>query len=395
MRSRVLDDPLAYATPVAWTLSAGDGTSTVYAQWRDGAGNWSAVASDDITLDTAKPMGTVAINGGAADTNSTAVTLALTADGTGSAVSTVSLSNSADMSGATSQALAASVPWTLTAGADDTRTVYVQYTDAAGNISDAGAISDAITLDLDTDAPTAGGPPVQRFVAGTASGVPVWLVWTPGTGAASGIASYVLQRKLDTGAFVTIATPTSALANVSLRSGHTYRFRVASVDGASNVSSFVAGPSFKALAYQERSTAVRYRGTWRLLSSTAFHGGRAKYTRARLASATFTFTGRNFAWVAPRNRYQGRARVYVDGRLVTTVNLYSATSLPRQIVFTRAWAVPRTHTVRIVGLATAGHPRRLTPSSSCAEAAGPARRWGPGLACDTRQPRPTTVSGRA
>ncbi len=47
-----------YATSAAWTLTAGDGAKTVYAQFRDADGNQSAVASDTITLalpDTTSP----------------------------------------------------------------------------------------------------------------------------------------------------------------------------------------------------------------------------------------------------------------------------------------------------------------------------------------------------
>ena len=42
----------AYATSLSWTLAAGaDGTRTVYARFKDKAGNLSAAASDGITLD--------------------------------------------------------------------------------------------------------------------------------------------------------------------------------------------------------------------------------------------------------------------------------------------------------------------------------------------------------
>jgi hypothetical protein len=44
-----------YAATQAWTLPSIDGTRTVYAKWRDAAGNWSAVASDTIVLDTVAP----------------------------------------------------------------------------------------------------------------------------------------------------------------------------------------------------------------------------------------------------------------------------------------------------------------------------------------------------
>ena len=45
----------AFATSAAWTLSSGDGTKTVYAQFRDASGIESAVVSDTIVLDTTGP----------------------------------------------------------------------------------------------------------------------------------------------------------------------------------------------------------------------------------------------------------------------------------------------------------------------------------------------------
>jgi hypothetical protein len=44
-----------YATSAAWTLSAGDGTKTVFVQYADGVGNLSNPASDTIVLDTTAP----------------------------------------------------------------------------------------------------------------------------------------------------------------------------------------------------------------------------------------------------------------------------------------------------------------------------------------------------
>jgi hypothetical protein len=38
----------AFSTTKAWTLSTGQGTKTVYVQYRDGAGNHSAVVTDTI-----------------------------------------------------------------------------------------------------------------------------------------------------------------------------------------------------------------------------------------------------------------------------------------------------------------------------------------------------------
>jgi hypothetical protein len=44
-----------YAATAPWTLSDGDGTKTVYAQFEDAAGNVSTAASDTIVLDTTGP----------------------------------------------------------------------------------------------------------------------------------------------------------------------------------------------------------------------------------------------------------------------------------------------------------------------------------------------------
>ena len=44
-------DPVAYANTAVWTLSAGNGTKTVYAKFSDSRGNWmTAPVSDTITL---------------------------------------------------------------------------------------------------------------------------------------------------------------------------------------------------------------------------------------------------------------------------------------------------------------------------------------------------------
>ena len=44
-----------YAAALPWTLAPGDGTKTVYAQYRDADGNVSPVVSDTIVLDTTGP----------------------------------------------------------------------------------------------------------------------------------------------------------------------------------------------------------------------------------------------------------------------------------------------------------------------------------------------------
>ena len=59
---RLSNDGATYSTfqpftaVAPWTLSKGDGTETVYVQFRDGSGNVSAAVSDTVVLDTAGPQ---------------------------------------------------------------------------------------------------------------------------------------------------------------------------------------------------------------------------------------------------------------------------------------------------------------------------------------------------
>ncbi len=138
----------AYAVSKAWDLDTGDGVKTVYVQYRDAAGYVSTeTITDTITLDTAVPMGSVVINDGDDYTTAIGVTLTLSGDdGTGSGVADMQFSNdNAAWSGW--EAYAASKAWDLATG-DGVKTVYVQFRDAAGNIS-TQAITDTITLDTD------------------------------------------------------------------------------------------------------------------------------------------------------------------------------------------------------------------------------------------------------
>jgi alpha-tubulin suppressor-like RCC1 family protein len=72
-------DPVNLALTTSWTLSAGDGTKTVYARFIDNAGNQTGFSiSASITLDSTPPTGSVRINTDATITNSPVVNLSLT-----------------------------------------------------------------------------------------------------------------------------------------------------------------------------------------------------------------------------------------------------------------------------------------------------------------------------
>jgi hypothetical protein len=98
-------------------------------------------------------------------------------------------------------------------------------------------------------------------------------------------------------------------------------------------------------------------GRWRLAASSGASGCEVRYATASGATATFSFTGRAVAWVAPVGATRGSARVYVDGTYRTTVNLRATSFRARRIVFRASWPSAGTHTLEIRVAGSSGHPR--------------------------------------
>lgn len=121
-----------YAAAVAWVLPGGDGPKTVYARFRDRAGNLSTVYADTITLDTTAPAGSVTIEGGAAMVTHTHVLLTISgSDANG--VADMRLRGDAGAWGAW-EPYATSHVWLLPQQAGQ-HSVSIQFRDAAGNVS--------------------------------------------------------------------------------------------------------------------------------------------------------------------------------------------------------------------------------------------------------------------
>ena len=104
-----------YATTAAWTLSSGNGTKTVYAQFQDNAGNTTTGnITATIILDTTPPTGgSITINSGAAYCLSTGVTLTLSAPTDSSGLASMCFSND-NTTWSSWQTYATTATWTLT-----------------------------------------------------------------------------------------------------------------------------------------------------------------------------------------------------------------------------------------------------------------------------------------
>jgi len=129
----------SYSTTRTVSLPAGDGSKTLSVRFKDASGSVSPVYSDGIVLDTTIPAGSLSINGGLAETPSSAVSLTLSATDTGSGPARMQFSKD---SGAwtTWEAYATSRVVTLQLGTG-TRSIAVRFQDGAGNTSEAYSAS--------------------------------------------------------------------------------------------------------------------------------------------------------------------------------------------------------------------------------------------------------------
>lgn len=102
--------------------------------------------------------------------------------------------------------------------------------------------------------------------------------------------------------------------------------------------------------------AVSYFGTWSVSTCKCAVDGTTHYTSQKNASVSFRVSG-SFGLVMSKAPNRGSAAVYVDGRKTATINTYSSTAISSTFVYSVILAGTATHTVSVVNLATAGHPR--------------------------------------
>ncbi len=357
----------AYSPSVIWTLAAGDGTKTVYVQWRDAAGNWSVPISDTIVLDQTAPTGTLAIDNGAPTASSANVTLDMTTDdGAGSGTVSVLITGCTNFTPTTSVPFAASINCTLPANDHVgppavTRTVSVQFVDAVGNTST--AVSDTIDVtQADNIPPGSVGVPLVRFASAVSSGNPIRILWTAATdnSGGSGVAKYLVYRRQGTGAWIKVAevaAPTTSV-NLAFPSGAGWRVYVRAVDNAGNLGpTGITASTFTTSRYLETSSAATYSSGWTTSTSTAYLDGHAKVSTHIGSSVSFRYTGKSVAVAGRRGPTSGRARVYVNNVLAATIDLYSATTLDKQILFQKTYTTSATRVLKIVLIGPSTRPR--------------------------------------
>jgi hypothetical protein len=200
--------------------------------------------------------------------------------------------------------------------------------------------------------------PVAKIGVGTAGPtVPVALTWS-GTDTGWGLKGYQLQRSIDGGTWTGVALPTAMTTTITqqLSPGHSARYRVRATDKAGNVGYWDYGPTFTPRLLSDSDARVTYSWQWATEADPTANGASLHTASAVGAAARLAFTGRDLAWVAETGPGKGRAKVYLDGVLKATVDLYAASDTPRRIVFRWHWSSAGSHVIRIVVEGTLGRP---------------------------------------
>ncbi|MBI5528724.1 MAG: carboxypeptidase regulatory-like domain-containing protein, partial [Deltaproteobacteria bacterium] len=142
---------VAYSTTYNnWNMVNSEGTRTVTACLKDGAGNTAVITPDSIFLDLNNPLGTVSINGGDAYTGSLDVVLTLTASAD---VAQIKVSNGPLACGSVTDWVAYQplVQHALNCSSGETCNVNVCLRDASGRVS--GTLSDPDGIAFDNREP--------------------------------------------------------------------------------------------------------------------------------------------------------------------------------------------------------------------------------------------------
>jgi hypothetical protein len=112
----------------------------------------------------------------------------------------------------------------------------------------------------------------------------------------------------------------------------------------------------KTAVYQDSSPAIAWGGTWSSAGYPRYAGGTVRYATSAGARATLAFTGKAISWIGPVGPTRGRARVYVDGKLVGTIDLRASRFAARRTLYATSWSTSGAHTLRIQVASATGRP---------------------------------------
>ena len=184
------------------------------------------------------------------------------------------------------------------------------------------------------------------------------IAWPPASDDYSGVSSYVVRRRVGTGSWSILASAlTTRSLMVSMPFNTPTQFAIAGRDGVGNVGPQAESPAATAVLLQDGTILAKYTGTWSLVSTSSASNGRLHASTRAGASVEFKTTARAIAIVGRKAARNGKAKIYVDGAYVKTIDLYRSSTQSKVVVFNASWSTNGVHSVKLVVVGTAGRPR--------------------------------------
>ncbi|PGL71027.1 S8 family serine peptidase [Bacillus sp. AFS055030] len=97
---------------------------------------------------------------------------------------------------------------------------------------------------------------------------------------------------------------------------------------------------------------VKYSGTWSKLKYTSASGGTINQTKGSTGSLQYNFSGTGITVYALKDKNMGRADVYIDGKKIKQIDLYSSSRKYKVNVFDIQNLANKAHTIKIVATGT-------------------------------------------
>jgi subtilisin family serine protease len=184
------------------------------------------------------------------------------------------------------------------------------------------------------------------------------LVWPAATDNASGVSSYVVRRRVGSGSWTILASAlTTRSFKVSLPFNTATQFGIAGRDGVGNVGAQAVSPTVTAVLLQDGTSLAKYSGTWSLVSASSASNGKLHASTRAGASVEFKTTARAISIVGRKGPNNGKAKIYVDGAYVQTIDFYRSSTQSKVVVFNKSWPTNGLHSVKLVVVGTSGRPR--------------------------------------
>ncbi len=320
------------------------------------AAQMSSISMIKIALDedvSARPIGSVSIDSGEHMADSTRVLLSMRAAGGGGSRITGMRFKNAGGRWSSWYSYASRKTWYLTSP-EGTKRVYAQFRDSQGLISD--AVQDSIWLQTIKPIVSLTAPWVSTKYSRTTTFKIRWSASHPPP--VSSFRFTVRYRAASERTWTTLKVTDSAGAtNFRGTPGRTYYFRVKAENGAGHIG---WSPVRKTIVPYDQSQLIFKQagfGHKFFARGSGYFLGTTWYSVRRRNRIVYKFDGQSVSLIAARGPTRSKAKIYIDGRYVKTIDNYAARTQVRQVVFHRAWRRRGTHYLKVVNLATPGRRR--------------------------------------